>query len=142
VIGVVVATHGRLAEELLRAAGGIVGEMKEVEAVNLDTGAGPADCAEQLRGAVERADRGQGVLVLADLFGGTPCNLALALVTGNVEVVTGANLPMLMKLWTLRKEDRPLAEVAERVAEYGRKNITVASEMLRERQRAHRGGGG
>jgi PTS system mannose-specific IIA component len=78
---------------------------------------------------------GDGVLVLTDMFGGTPANLALTFLDAGVEVVTGVNLPMVVKLSTLRAEKRTLAALAEAIAAYGQKNITLASELLRARIR-------
>ncbi len=138
-VGLVVATHGKLAEELVRTAEGVVGPLPRCEAISVGgAGASMEDARARLAEAVARADEGQGVLVLTDMFGGTPANLALTLLGDKLEVVTGVNLPMLLKLATARTGDAALAAVAELVTGYGQKNITLASELLRSRARSTR----
>lgn len=132
-IGLVVATHGRLAEELLRTAEGIVGPLEQCEGVSVAAGASMEDARTRLGEAIQRVDRGEGVLVLTDMFGGTPANLALTFLDEKLEVVTGVNLPMILKLATARAGDLALRAAAELVAGYGQKNITLASELLRGR---------
>lgn len=132
-IGLVLATHGKLAEELLRTAEGIVGKLERCEAVTVDAGSSMDDTRERLAAAVKRVEEGDGVLVLTDMFGGTPANLALGFLDDKLEVVTGVNLPMLLKLSTARAESPSLAGVAELVTAHGQKNITLASELLRSR---------
>jgi PTS system mannose-specific IIA component len=132
-IGLVVATHGRLAEELLRTAEGIVGPLEQCEGVSVAAGASMEDARARLGEAIQRVDRGGGVLVLTDMFGGTPANLALTFLDEKLEVVTGVNLPMILKLATARTGDLALRAAAELVAGYGQKNITLASELLRGR---------
>jgi PTS system mannose-specific IIA component len=131
-VGLVVATHGGLAEELLRTAQGIVGPIEQCEAVTVGAESSMEDARARLGEAVKRVDRGDGVLVLTDMFGGTPANLALTFLDEKLEVVTGVNLPMLLKLATARA-DLGLRAAAELVASYGQKNITLASELLRGR---------
>ncbi len=87
---------------------------------------------------MKRADTGDGVLVLTDMFGGTPANLALTFLDERLEVVTGVNLPMILKLATARAESVSLQAAAELVTGYGQKNITLASELLRTRAKAPR----
>ncbi|GAO03405.1 PTS sugar transporter subunit IIA [Anaeromyxobacter sp. PSR-1] len=135
-VGLVVATHGRLAEELLLTAEGIVGRLERCEAVSIVAGASMDEAREHIAQAVKRVDQGDGVLVLTDMFGGTPANLALTFLGDKLEVVTGVNLPMIMKLATARGEDVSLHSVAELVTAYGQKNITLASELLRTRARS------
>lgn len=135
-VGLVVATHGRLAEELLLTAEGIVGRLERCEAVSIVAGASMDEARERIAEAVKRVDQGDGVLVLTDMFGGTPANLALTFLGDKLEVVTGVNLPMIMKLATARGEDVSLHSVAELVTAYGQKNITLASELLRTRARS------
>ena len=129
-IGVVVVTHGQLATELVNAAEMIVGDLPRFAAVSI----GWHDDVEQARGeiaqAIARLDGGEGVIVLTDMFGGTPSNLAMSLLEeGRVEVVTGVNLPILIKLANLR-ETVGLREVARRIREDGRNAIWVASDLL------------
>ena len=131
-VGIVVATHGGLAEELLRTAEGIVGPLEQCEAVSVGAGSSMEDQRARLGEAVKRVDRGDGVLVLTDMFGGTPANLALTFLDDRLEVVTGVNLPMILKLATARA-DLGLRAAAELATGYGQKNITLASELLRGR---------
>lgn len=129
-VGVVVVAHYRLGEEFLQALRLIVPDVPHFHAVGIE----PKQSVEEMRSAIsaalQRADQGEGVLVLTDMFGGTPSNIALSfLEERRVEVVTGMNLPMLIKLATLR-EEKPLEELATFVKEYGQRNISVASELL------------
>ncbi|MGQ0484491.1 MAG: PTS sugar transporter subunit IIA [Hyphomicrobiales bacterium] len=131
-IGLVLVTHGRLAEEFVHALEEIVGRQEGMEAVCI----GPNDRMEARRvdiaAAVARADKGQGVIILTDMFGGTPSNLAISLlVLGKVEVVAGLNLPMLVKLTRVRKEAN-LEKAAAAAQDAGRKYINIASQVLGE----------
>ncbi len=130
-IGVVVCTHGALAQQLLASARMIVGEYAAAEAVAVEPGEGPDVIRDRISKAVEAVDDGSGVLLLCDMFGGTPSNLALSLLGDDREVVTGVNLPMLLKLWTHR--EGPLDEVARQVATHTRDNILVAGDLLRKK---------
>ena len=137
-VGVVVASHGKLAEELLRTAEEIVGRLERSAALTVDARVSMDEARARFQKAIDAVQDGEGVLVLTDMFGGTPANLALTFLDASVEVVTGVNLPMVVKLSTLRAEGRPLAELAEAIAAYGQKNITLASELLRTRARTNR----
>jgi PTS system mannose-specific IIA component len=137
-VGLVVATHGKLAEELLRTAEGIVGRLEQCEAVSVGAGASMEDARARLGEAVHRVERGDGVLVLTDMFGGTPANLALTFLDEKLEVITGVNLPMILKLASARTDGLALGAAAELVASHGQKNITLASELLRSRARTSR----
>jgi PTS system mannose-specific IIA component len=137
-VGLVVATHGKLAEEILRTAEGIVGPLERSEAVSVGAGSSMEECRARLAEAVHRVDAGEGVLVLTDMFGGTPANLALTFLDEKVEVVTGVNLPMILKLATARADALGVRAAAELVTAYGQKNITLASELLRSRARTSR----
>jgi PTS system mannose-specific IIA component len=131
-IGVVIATHGRLAEELLRTAEGVVGPLALTAACSL-TGGGP-DAADQLRASVIAMDQGDGVVLLTDLLGGSPTNLALGLLKERaVEVITGVNLPMLLKLATLRPTSPSAADLGQQLAEAGQKAIVDASALIRRK---------
>ena len=126
-IGIVVVTHGRVAEELVNAARTIVGELPAVAAVSI----GWTDDPAAANGAIERglSEVGGGdALVLTDMFGGTPTNLSLPFLSEKVEIVTGVNLPMLIKASALR--EGTLVEVARAVREQGKGAIYVASEVL------------
>jgi len=132
-IGVVIATHGRLAEEALSCVQAIVGPLERARAVAVSS-AIPMDAArEAIATAIREVDDGSGVLVLTDMLGGTPANLALGFVSDRVDVVTGVNLPMLLKLSTCRTPEARLADVARLICVYGQKNITLASDLLRPR---------
>ncbi len=138
-IGGVIVTHGFLAQALLESARLIVGETPRLAAVGLEPGDGPEVCERKLRQAVEEVDDGDGVLVLTDLPGGTPCNVGLQCGgDGSLEVVTGVNLSMVVKLGALQAAGMPLAEVADRIAEYGIRSIRVATRALRAAQPAGR----
>lgn len=134
-VGFVVATHGKLAQELIRTAEEIVGPLPGSQAVSIATGSSMDKDRETLREAIRAVDDGDGVLVLTDMFGGTPANLALTFLDEKIEVLTGVNLPMLLKLATCRAENAGLATTAQLLTGYGQKNITLASEVLRTRVR-------
>ena len=131
-IGLVLVTHGRLAAEFITAMEHVVGPQEAVEAI----GIGPDDDMEtrrkEIAEAIGRVDQGQGVIILTDLFGGTPSNLAISLMKGeNVAVIAGVTLPMLIRLEGARKVMGVQAAVAA-AREAGRKYISVASEILGE----------
>lgn len=130
-IGVVVVTHGQLARELLSAAEAIVGDLPRFAAVSIGWHDDVEDAREEIRLAVARCQQGSGVIMLTDMFGGTPSNLGMTFMEpGDVEIVTGVNLPMLIKLAGLRDSDDLLA-VARELRETGRSAIHVASDLLR-----------
>lgn len=134
-VGLVIAAHGRLAEELVATAEQIVGPLLMTATCSIEPTASPETIREQMRRAVAAVDAGDGVLVMADLFGGTPCNQGLTLTKERrVEVLTGINLPMILKANSLRVEPLSLSELASALARYGQKNITCASALLRESQ--------
>ncbi len=129
-IGLVLVTHGQLASEFRAAMEHVVGPQDNVETISI----GPDDDMEQRRTeileAVGRADTGSGVILLTDMFGGTPSNLAISVMeNANVEVLAGINLPMLIKLASVRN-DVPLGEAVEQAQVSGRKYINVASQVL------------
>lgn len=131
-IGVLIVTHYRLGEEFLQALRLILPEAPSWDAVSVD----PKMPVEEVRGAIaaglKASDKGDGVLILTDMFGGTPSNMSLSFHDEHqVEVVTGMNLPMLIKLATLRDE-KPLDELAAFIKAYGQRNISVASELVPE----------
>ena len=125
-IGILVVTHGRVAEELVNAARNIVGPVPRMTAVSIGWGDEPASA----NAAIEKglAEVGGSALVLTDMFGGTPTNLSLPFLSEQVEIVTGVNLPMLIKACALREGGLP--EVARAVREQGKGAIFVASEIL------------
>ena len=129
-IGLVLVTHGGLAVEFLAAMEHIVGPQEQVEVVSI----GPEDDMDQRRedivSAVSKVQTGQGVILLTDMFGGTPSNLAISLLENDmVEVIAGLNLPMLIKLASVRK-NKTLQEAADAAQNAGRKYINTASQLL------------
>ncbi len=129
-IGLVLVTHGRLASEFVTAMEHVVGPQQRVEAICI----GPEDDMEGRRNdiseAIGRVDDGAGVIILTDLFGGTPSNLSISLMKSEkVEVIAGVNLPMLIKLASVRATE-PLPEAVASAQEAGRKYINVASTLL------------
>ncbi len=129
-IGVVVVTHGQLARELVNAAEAIVGDLPQFSAVSIGWHDDVEDAREEIRQAIQRMQEGSGVLVLTDMFGGTPSNLGMTfLEPDRVEVVTGVNLPMLIKLAGLRGSGTLMA-VARELRDTGRKAIHVASDLM------------
>ena len=130
-IGVVVVTHGQLAIELLNAAETIVGDLPSFAAVSIGWHEDVQDAREEIAAAIARVQGPEGVLIVTDMFGGTPSNLGITFLEANrVEVVTGVNLPMLIKAASLR-ERQDLTEVARLLREHGRNAIWVASDLLK-----------
>jgi len=130
-IGIVIATHCKVASALRDAAQVILGEFPAVRAVTLAASLDRDTCWDTLRTAVTEVDEGHGVLVLADMFGGTPSNMAMALLAeADVDVVTGVNLPMVLRA-VQRRDDLNLIELAKDILAYGQRNITCASDWLR-----------
>jgi len=129
-IGGVVVTHGNLAAELVNAAETIVGGINHITAVSIGWHDEVENAREEIGRAIKRVNTGAGVLVLTDMFGGTPTNLACTFLgEAPIEVVTGVNLPMIIKLAD-QQPDETLAIVARRVRDQGQKNIYLASEVL------------
>jgi PTS system mannose-specific IIA component len=129
-IGIVLVTHGRLAEEFVAAIEHVVGPQEAMRSICI----GPDDDIEQRRteiiDAVATVDQGAGVVMLTDMFGGTPSNLAISIMAEeHVEVIAGVNLPMLIKLASVRGE-KPLADAVSCAQEAGRKYINIASRLL------------
>ena len=131
-IGVVIVTHYRLGEEFLHALRLIVPDAPDYKSVGVEPGQTADEMRRAIGTALSSADEGQGVLVLTDMFGGSPSNISLSFLDDRrVEVVTGVNLPMLIKLATLSQE-KELGELASFIKDYGRRNISVAREILPE----------
>ena len=129
-IGMVLVTHGRLSAELVNALEHVVGPQANVASICI----APDDDMEQRRrdilDAVGKTDTGEGVILLTDMFGGTPSNLAISVMDrANVEVIAGINLPMLVKLASVR-EKTPIAEAVAKAQEAGKKYINIASQLL------------
>lgn len=129
-IGMVLVTHGRLAIEFKAALEHVVGPQEQLEAISINPDDNMEENRKEIIQAIDRVDTGSGVVILTDLFGGTPSNLALScLAEHKVEVVAGINLPILIKLASIR-QDEPLAEVVLKAQEAGRKHINIASQIL------------
>lgn len=129
-IGLVLVTHGRLAEEFRHALEHIVGTQSAIEAICIGAEDQMEVRRKDIAEAVKRVDTGAGVMILTDMFGGTPSNLAISLLElGKIEVVAGLNLPMLVKLARIRKEAN-LEKAAIAAQDAGRKYINIASQIL------------
>ena len=129
-IGVVVVTHGQLATELVNAAETIVGDLPSFTAVSIGWHEDVQDAREEIATAIGRVQGPDGVLIATDMFGGTPSNLGITfLEQDKVEIVTGVNLPMLIKAASL-KDAGTLTDIARMLREHGRNAIWVASELL------------
>jgi PTS system mannose-specific IIA component len=130
-IGALVVTHGHLGQELVAAAEMIVGEISHIRAVSIGWHDDVNDAHNDIERRIAEVDNGKGVLILTDMFGGTPSNIALAFhEPGRVDVVTGVNLPMIIKI-AGQKEGDTLDSLARIVTEKGRSSIAMASDFLR-----------
>jgi len=137
VIGALIVTHGKLAYELLNAAQKIETNVSGVEAVPLEWTDTVDEAREKIRQALERISDGNGVIIFTDMFGGTPSNISLSfLEKGRVEIVTGVNLPMVVKFATLAQDATDVATLAHVISEKGSKAIKVASDLLSSERRA------
>ncbi len=136
-IGAVIVTHGLLAREILDAAQRIVGRTDSIRAVSMDWDDEVSDARKQIEAAIKEVDGGRGVLIFTDMFGGTPTNVSLAfLEQDGVEIITGVNLPMIIKLTSVQNSDGTLLEIAQELRERGQNSIYVASEILSSREEA------
>ena len=129
-IGIVVVSHGKLSKELVSATEHVVGEQMRFRSISIEAEDDIEARREQIRDLAKACDTGKGVIILTDMFGGTPSNLAMSVRgSGNIEVISGVNLPMLIKLAEVRDE-LSLAEAAQTAADAGRRYINIASELL------------
>ncbi|MCX7957490.1 MAG: PTS sugar transporter subunit IIA [Deltaproteobacteria bacterium] len=134
-IGILIASHGRLGEEMVRTAEFIYGEIPRLKAANLGANEPPAAHREKIKLMIEQLDEGDGVLILTDIFGGTPFNIAITFLNSKkVEVVAGFTLAMVLKLATARNEIRDISELARFIVEYGRKKIFYAENPLHPKE--------
>jgi mannose PTS system EIIA component len=132
-VGVVIVTHGNLSRDLLEVTELIVGACPNISAVTIRPEEGIAEIAKKVEASVRTADRGNGILILTDLFGGTPSNVSLSfLLDDKVEVLSGVNLPMLIKIAT-HLDAAPLKDLAKLARDAGKKNISLASEIMRKK---------
>ncbi len=130
-VGALIVTHGRLAYELLNAAQQIEADTAGIEAVPLEWNDSVDDAREKIRQALERFGEHKGVIIFTDMFGGTPSNISFSfLEKDRVEVVTGVNLPMIVKFATMQQDAKDVATLAHVISEKGSKAIRVASDYL------------
>lgn len=127
-IGLVICTHSNLAEALLTSAEMIVGPIPQSDAIGVQPGDSPEAIHAKLESALESVDQGDGAIVLCDMFGGTPSNISLTFLSDKVDVVTGVNLPMLLKFYTTRQGD--LSEVSKAIQTHARDNILAAGVLM------------
>jgi len=132
-VGILVVTHYNLGNELVAAAEMIGGKIENIQAISVDPKIDTEILMKEISVAIKELDNGDGVLIMTDMFGGTPSNLTLSfLEEGKVEVLTGVNLPMLIKLSTYQN-DKTLNELAMNIKSFGRKNINVANEIMNKK---------
>lgn len=130
-IGKLILTHGGLARELLSAAQTISGRLSAFEALSLDWNDGLEEAKAQIAAAIQRLEQGEGVLILTDMYGGTPCNVAsLFHQPGKVEILTGVNLPMVLRLACQSAEDGDLSKVAKWLQAKGQRSLCLVSDMV------------
>ncbi len=129
-IGGIIVSHGKLAEELLNALTIILGEVVNIEAISIGWYDDVEESRKKINQSLKRVDQKNGVIIFTDMFGGTPSNLSFSFLKDNqVEIITGVNLPMLIKFVSLQRSHN-LKEVARKVVEQGKKNIHLASALL------------
>lgn len=134
-IGKLILTHGGLARELLAAAQVISGHISSFEALSLDWSEGFEEARGKVSAALGRLDEGQGVLILTDMYGGTPCNIAMSFLNpGKVEVITGVNLPMVLRLACQNGEETTVAEVAHWLKLKAQRSFCVGSDMVQDKK--------
>ena len=131
-IGLLIVTHSNLGREIIKAAEFIVGRVEATDAISITETTDSEGIHKKIQKKVEALDRGQGVLILTDMFGGTPSNISLSfLKEGQVEVLTGVNLPMVLAIARNRSE-QTLSEVAKTAEEAGKMSISLASKLLKD----------
>ena len=134
-IGVIVVAHFGLAEKFVEAAEKIVGKKPDnIAAISINPGKGANEINQEIMKAIKRVDGKDGVLILTDMFGGTPCNMSLPfLKEGKVEVLTGLNLPMLIEIFDAKHSGKSVADLAQYIQSLGQKHICLASEILHKK---------
>jgi PTS system mannose-specific IIA component len=134
VIGGIIVSHGRLAEELLNALTIILGEAPNIEAISIGWYDDVEESKKKINQSLKRVDQKNGVVIFTDMFGGTPSNLSFSFLKENqVEIITGINLPMLIKFVSLQRSNN-LKDVSKKVVDQGKKNIHLASALLGAKQ--------
>jgi PTS system mannose-specific IIA component len=133
-IGGIIVSHGKLGEELLNALTIILGEAPNIEAISIGWYDDVEDSRRKINQSLKRVDQKSGVVIFTDMFGGTPSNLSFTFQRdGHIEIITGVNLPMLIKFVSLQRSNK-LKDVARKVVEQGKKNIHLASALLGSKQ--------
>ncbi len=133
-VGAIVITHGSLAASLMEVAESITGKIEKVKTVSVTRSDTTESIRSALSGSIKDVNSGSGVIIFTDMFGGTPTNVALSLLEdGKVDVITGVNLPMLIKFIGNRTE-KSLSEVALLLKDYGQKSIVLAGDMLKDKK--------
>jgi len=131
-VGAIIITHGSLAGSLLEVAESIAGKMENVKIVSIKNSDTTEGIRNTLASFVKEVNRGKGVVIFTDMFGGTPSNIALSMLeVGKVEILTGVNLPIILKFVNYRV-DKPLKELVLLLKEFGQKSIVLAGDMLKE----------
>jgi len=134
-IGGVIVSHGKLAEELLNALTIILGEAPNIEAISIGWYDDVEESKKKINQSIKRVDQKNGVIIFTDMFGGTPSNLSFSFFAENkIEIITGVNLPMLIKFISLQRNNN-LKDVAKKVVEQGKKNIHLVSALLNSRSK-------
>ncbi|MFW6131760.1 MAG: PTS sugar transporter subunit IIA [Candidatus Aminicenantaceae bacterium] len=129
-IGGVIVSHGKLAEELLNALNIILGEVENLEAISIGWYDDVEESKRKINSSLKRVNKKNGAVIFTDMFGGTPSNLSFSFLENNhVEIITGVNLPMLIKFVSLQRSNN-IKEVTRKVVEQGKKNIHLASALL------------
>jgi PTS system mannose-specific IIA component len=130
-IGKLILTHGGMARELLSAAQTISGRLSSFEAISLDWNDGVEEAKAQVAAAIERLDEGDGVLILTDMYGGTPCNVATKFYrAGKVEILTGVNLPMVLRLACQASQEGSVSELARALQAKGQRSVCLVGDMV------------
>lgn len=130
-IGIILVTHGSFGSELIKTAEMIVGKQDSIETISMQEGSSLAAIADDIEAAIEKYAN-SGAIVFTDMFGGSPSNISMAyLGSKNVEVVSGVNLPMLIKALSVRKENKSISSICEDCAESGKSSIIVAGQLLK-----------
>ncbi len=128
--GIVIVTHGKLAEDFISVTEHVVGKQEQIAAVGIEADDNSGDARERILNAIKKVDNGGGVVILTDMFGGTPSNLAISVMDAkNIEVIAGVNLPMIIKLTSVRAK-ATMQEAVDQAQEAARKYINVAGNML------------
>ncbi|MFP4453868.1 MAG: PTS sugar transporter subunit IIA [Desulfobacterales bacterium] len=136
-IGIVIVTHGQLGETLIETAAIIFGERPEdITSVSIDLSEDVNKLRSKIQKAINSVSENEGVIILTDMFGGTPSNLSYSfLEEGSIEVISGVNLPVVIKAVNLRNRQKPLSEMVKIIEEYGKKSISLASDILKGNKR-------